>query len=182
MRLTNWAKALGLATVTAMLFSTASIAVAQVTNNNSCLDPNYIAQFNTLYRQWNIGLVDHFYTNNATETASGYVSETAAGSVIKSQATGTIPLYRYYSGQLSDHFYSTSAVTPAGYVGEGIVGYIFPTQVPGSTPLYRSYRHINSSPPNGDHLYTISSAERDSAAQYGYTFESIEGYVCGTPQ
>ena len=177
-------KALSLTVITAVLFSIlAYTASAQVSADaNSCNDANYIPLFSPIYRQWNSSLIDHFYTNSATETATGYVSEKSFGSLINSQQPNTIPLYRYYSSSLSDHFYSTSAVTPPDYVSEGIVGYIFASPVPGSSPLYRSFRYIPGAMPNGDHLYTTSLAERDSAAQLGYTFESIEGYVCAVPQ
>lgn len=179
----KFVKALSLTVITAVLFSIlAYTATAQVTDNNSCNDPNYTARFSPIYRQWSPDLVDHFYTNSSIETASGYTSEKSFGSLINSQQLSTVPLYRYWSDSLSDHFYSTSSVTPPGYVSEGIVGYIFVSQVPGSMPLYRSFRYIAGSPANGDHLYTTSLAERDSAAQIGYTFEGIEGYVCAVPQ
>lgn len=158
------------------------IAEAQLGTANSCQDPDYINRFSPMYRQWNSGLVDHFYTNSPTETGSGYVAEQPTGNLISTQATGTstgtVPLYRYYSASLSDHFYSSSSTAPAGYVSEGVIGYMFPASVPGSTPLYRLYRHINSDPANGDHMYTISATERDAATAHGYRYESIEGYVC----
>ncbi len=175
-------KGLSLVVITAVLFSIlAYTATAQVTDNNSCADPNYVARYSPIYRHWNINLVDHFYTNTSIESSSGYVSEKSFGSLINSQQPNTVPLYRYWSSSLSDHFYSTSAVTPAGYVSEGTIGYIFVSHVPGSSPLYRSYRHIPGSQPNGDHLYTSSLVERDSAALIGYNFEGIEGYVCAVP-
>ncbi len=151
---------------------------AQVTAPNSCLDPDFATRFNTLYRSWNIGAIDHFYSNDVTETATGYNSETPVGHLMYQQELGTVPLYRYYSPSLTDHFYSTSNVTPNGYNNEGIIGYIFVTPVSGSIPLYRSYRHLAGPLANGDHLYTSSSVERDSAAFVGYSFEGIEGYVC----
>jgi hypothetical protein len=144
---------------------------AQVTSNNSCLDPNYTNQLNTVYRYWNPSLVDHFYTQSSSEMASGYTTEQSTWKVLASSVTGTTPLYRFWGNSITDHFYSTTQETPGGYVSEGIVGYVFPNTVPGATPLYRLYR-------DGDHLYTTSTAERDAATSSGYKFETIEGYVC----
>ncbi|HEX3095834.1 MAG TPA: hypothetical protein VHQ20_01805, partial [Patescibacteria group bacterium] len=127
------------------------------------MDPNYIAGLNTISRQWNPNLIDHFYTNYPGETANGYVMEQSTWAVLNNQATGTIPLYRYWSGDITDHFYSTSAQTPNGYVSEGMIGFIFANEVPGAIPLYRLFRFIPGSTANGDHLYTTSTSERDNA-------------------
>jgi hypothetical protein len=42
----------------------------------------------------------------------------------------------------------------------------------GAIPLYRLYRGGN-----GDHFYTVSAAERDSAVAGGYRFEKVAGHV-----
>lgn len=160
-----------------VLFAGVLPTAAQVTTPNVCADPAYTTRFAPMYRQWNLSHIDHFYTNSSTETAPGYIAEQPVGNLINNQEFNTVPLYRYYSSSLTDHFYSTSDQTPAGYVSEGVIGYIFPAQQQGTVPLYRLYRH-QGQPLNGDHLYTSSLAERDSASQHGYVYESIEGYVC----
>lgn len=141
--------------------------------SDSCQDPAYRAKFNTMYRWWSLNDVDHFLTNNINETPLNYVKEDSVGHLISSAELNTTPLYRYYSHKQEDHFYSTSSTQPADYASEGVIGHIFVSNVAGSTPLYRLWRHQG-----GDHLYTTSAAERDSAAQHGYVFEGIEGYVC----
>jgi hypothetical protein len=154
---------------------------AQVTINSSCQDPNYAKGLNTVYRQWNPGLIDHFYTLNPDETGVGYVREQSTWGAVNTQKDNTIPLYRYYSPSDTDHFYSTSSITPQNYMGEGLLGFVFLETVPGAVPLYRLYRHIPGNPANGDHMYTTSAAERDSATANGYQMEVIEAYVCPMP-
>src|SRR5262249_5611002 len=52
-------------------------------------------------------------------------------------------------------------------------GYIYAAQAAGTTALYRLFN-----PTSGDHFYTTSAAERDSAvASFGYQNEGIAGYV-----
>jgi hypothetical protein len=47
----------------------------------------------------------------------------------------------------------------------------------GAIPLYRVYQ-VSS----GDHFYTTSADERDSALRGGYINEGIAGYVWPTPR
>ena len=99
-----------------------------------------------LYRYWNPGNKDHFYTTNANEIGKiipgqvgkfGYTSEGITCWVYRNanDYPGIVPLYRYWRAASSDHFYTTNAgeigVTEAnkvgkfGYTSEGIAGYIF---------------------------------------------------------
>lgn len=89
------------------------------------------------------------------------------------------PLYRLYSNDSKDHFYTMSKAeaenaTKDGYYKlEGTAGYIFPTQVPGTVPLYRMW--------NGDiadHFYTASLDEYNAVTWY--TKEGIAGYIFPT--
>ncbi|OJA07521.1 hypothetical protein AZE42_10754 [Rhizopogon vesiculosus] len=65
------------------------------------------------------------------------------------------------------------ATSDSGYLSEVFQGIIFPTQVSGSIPLYRLYN-----PTIVDHLYTTSTAQKESAAaQDGYRHEGIAGHV-----
>lgn len=160
-----------------VLFTGVLPTAAQVEAPNTCMDPAFATRFSPIYRQWSVSHIDHFYTTNSAETASGYVSESSVGNLINSKDQVTVPLYRYYSSSLTNHFYSISDEVPAGYMSEGVMGYIFVSHREGTVPLYRLYRH-EVSPLNGDHLYTTSATERDNAAQFGYVYEGIEGYVC----
>ena len=96
-----------------------------------------------LYRYWKSSVSDHFYTTNAHEIGTttpgqtgkfGYVSEGIAGFCMPKQTADTIPLYRYWRAEVSDHFYTTSifeigTATPGevgafGYKSEGVQCYV----------------------------------------------------------
>ncbi len=65
-----------------------------------------------------------------------------------------------------------SACEGAGSIVETL-GWVAGSEICGSIPLHRLYA-------DGNHFYTTSAAERDSAVStYGYAYEGIEGYVFG---
>jgi Repeat of unknown function (DUF5648) len=134
---------------------------------------------------------DALYTTSSQEMqTSGYKVEGLAGKCFSSQVAGTIPLFRMYNQQETDHFYTTSvkqseAAKTAGFRGEGVLCYVYAEQVAGSCPLYRLY----SGTPATNHLYTLSRAEVEAAILKGpaakvagdrkvnYSEEGIEGYI-----
>jgi len=138
------------------------------------------SQTDPLYRGWNSGGGDHFYTPNLTEynnaLKTGYTAEGIRASVFTTRVAGSVQFIRLWNAALDDHFYTinaTEANAAVGYVIEDVNHmYIYPTQLCGSVPLYRSYNHVAT-----DHFYTIDAAERDTAAQNGWAFELIAGYV-----
>ena len=98
-----------------------------------------------LYRYWRSAVSDHFYTTSSQEIGTttpgvtgrhGYVSEGITGYCFPHAVAGTVPLYRYWKGSVSDHFYTTNAAeigtTVSGQVGrhgyhsEGVVCYVIP--------------------------------------------------------
>ena len=98
-----------------------------------------------LYRYYSAAAIDHFYTTNANEIGTttpgqvgnhGYRSEGIAGYCFPKYTPGTVPLYRYYNGQLIDHFYTTNeyeigTTTPGvtgkhGYTSEGVACWVIP--------------------------------------------------------
>jgi hypothetical protein len=98
----------------------------------------------------------------------------AADSVVVPSA-GTVPLYRYWNSNISDHFYTTNwadlGTSKFGYKFEETQCYVFATQQPGSVPLYRYWNNTI-----GDHFYTTNWAEL-GAGRSGYTYERIQCYV-----
>jgi hypothetical protein len=98
-----------------------------------------------LYRYFKGSVGDHFYTTNAQEIATttpghkgrfGYVSEGITGYCFPHAVHGTVPLYRYWNGKGSDHFYTTNGgeigTTIRGHVGrygyrsEGVTCHVIP--------------------------------------------------------
>jgi hypothetical protein len=141
------------------------------------------------FRLYNPGNGDHFYTTSTTEVnsaiAGGYVSEGTACHVYSGPGSQRTELFRLYNPGNGDHFYTTSAAerdsaAASGYVVEGAACYV-PTTLPdsppvfGTIPLFRLYN-----PGNGDHFYTTSAAERDTAAGGGYSIEGVACYVFGS--
>jgi hypothetical protein len=85
---------------------------------------------------------------------------------------GTVPVFRYYSGSGTDHFYTTDYNELAqgsnnGYIFEGIGFFAFPNQVSGSVPVYRYF-----SGSAGDHFYTPNPTTPG-----GYVLERVAFYA-----
>jgi len=96
-----------------------------------------------VYRYWNEAKSDHFYTANSGEIGAtnpgqagnhGYTCEGILGYVSPTEFFGSVPVYRYFHGANSDHFYTSNAqeigaTNPGqagnhGYTCEGILGYV----------------------------------------------------------
>ncbi len=127
------------------------------------------------YFSWN---GEHFYSNSYAEIQN-IVARGAQYEGVHFYAPpnqDTVPLYRFWvSGNF--HFYTQdvgeyNAVsrTP-GFRWEGIAWQVYRTQAPGTIPVYRLYK-----PANGDHLYTVSTSERDAAQSLGYRYEGVHFY------
>jgi hypothetical protein len=133
-----------------------------------------------LYRYWNPGNTDHFYTTNWGELEygrSGWNIEGVAGWLPDASfsSCGAVPLHRYWNVGIGDHFYTTNwgelGYGKNGWTYEGVAGHCFPSPVTGTVPLYRYW---NGS--SGDHFYTTNWAEL-GAGQAGYAYEGIQCYV-----
>ncbi|CEN59990.1 hypothetical protein ASPCAL02431 [Aspergillus calidoustus] len=96
-----------------------------------------------LYRLYSGSRTDHFYTTSAAERDSalqnsGYSDEGIAGYIYPADSSlrlpGLTPLYRLYSQQVMDHFFTVSqaerdnTIGRLGYYDEGIAGYVFPPE------------------------------------------------------
>jgi len=114
---------------------------------------------------------DHFYTINANEHAenSGYRGEGVAFYTLIQQRSGTIPLFRFFNGQL--HFYSTDGNEGlrAGYHLEGDIGFIYTESKFGTLPIYR---YVDTG-----HFYCLYP---EMESLNGWRFEGIIGYAYPT--
>lgn len=135
-----------------------------------------------LYRYWNAGIGDHFYTTNFSELGGGrfgYVYEGVQCYVLPTQKSGSVPLYRYWNAGAGDHFYTTNfselGTGRFGYVYEGIQCYVYPSPQSNRVPLYRYWN-----PSNADHFYTTNFSELGTG-RFGYVYEGIQCYVFTTP-
>jgi C1A family cysteine protease len=90
----------------------------------------------------------------------------------------TGPIYRYWNGDASDHFYTTNWTElgggASGWGFERIQGYCYfqPQAQPGIVPLYRYWNGDI-----GDHFYTTDWNEL-GPGKNGWGYEGIQGYVC----
>ena len=71
-----------------------------------------------LYHYWRSAVSNHFYTTFSSEIGittpgvtghHGYISEGITGYCFPSAVAGTVPVYHYWKGSVSDHFYTTNA-------------------------------------------------------------------------
>jgi Repeat of unknown function (DUF5648) len=116
----------------------------------------------------------HFYTSSTVERdyaqSLGYVSEGIGFYASNGSADSTLPVYRTRSPM--EHIYTTNMaermhLIRSGYGNEAIAFYSPVSGTPGTAPVYRLYR-----PSDGDHLYTTSVIERDTAVRsYRFIYE-----------
>jgi len=135
-----------------------------------------------LYRYWNPGIGDHFYTTNWGELGKGrhgWKYEGIQCYVRAARKGGTVPLYRYWNPGIGDHFYTTNwrelGRGRHGWKYEGIQCYVHTRPQPGVVPLYRYWN-----PRIGDHFYTTNWREL-GRGRYGYQFEGVQCFVYTQP-
>ncbi len=129
-----------------------------------------------MYRVYNPGNGEHFYTSNRSEVISligpGWRYEGIAWVAPKSSK---MPVYRLYNKNAGDHHYTTSAseknmLVSVGWKDEGIGWY---SANENGKPLYRLY---NKNATAGSHHYTTAASERDSLVAAGWKYEGIGWY------
>ncbi len=90
-------------------------------------------------------------------------------------AAGLTPLYRYWSHNATDHFYTTNwselGSGGGGYVLQETQCYLYPTHKSGTVPLHRFW-----STSRKDHVYTTDRNEYGRSGD-GYAYEGIVGYA-----
>ena len=98
----------------------------------------------------------------------------AGGGVQVADIAGPV-VYRWWSGDASDHFYTTEPdgenALPNGYIYEGIRFQALREGCAGTVPLFRWYSSARS-----EHFYT-TDPDGERAAAIGYQLEGILGYV-----
>jgi hypothetical protein len=131
------------------------------------------AQSLVALRQYqNTSTFDLLYTTNPSEASGGgWSGGGVVGYVYDGQASGTIPLHRYFNSGASHHFMTINfgelGGGGGGWTYEGACCYVLETQVIGSVPLHRWY--LNGI---GKHLYTTSNSNPGNA-----NYEGVMGYV-----
>ena len=131
-----------------------------------------------LYRYWNSGTGDHYYTPDFAELRrgrNGYRYEGVLCYLLPRKGAGSVPLHRYWNPTVSDHFYTTNFNELGngrfGYNYEGIAGYVYRTTGANRVPLYRYWNAAVA-----DHFYTPNFNELGNG-RYGYVYESIQCYL-----
>ena len=115
-----------------------------------------------------------------TASADFQLSDLAAG---PSKSINSVPLYRYYNGSYSYHYYTLvgpDAIPGLNY--EGIEGYILPTKLPGTVPLFHALGPSSSDPDEfsmacGSFLTTNEGEYNYAINNYRYYPQGIIGYV-----
>ncbi|MGF7075147.1 M57 family metalloprotease [Mucilaginibacter sp. R-33] len=137
-----------------------------------------VAGTSPVFRYYNGGSSDHFYTTDYNELAqgnnTGYIFEGVGFFAFTTQVAGTEPVYRYYSSSAVDHFYTRNATTPGGYIKERVAFYAYPSQANSSVPVYRYYH--GGTPAEIDHFYTKNQNEFYWGAG-GYAYEDVPFYA-----
>jgi hypothetical protein len=140
--------------------------------------PTPAAAYVPMYRYWNGGAGDHFYTTSWDELRDGnhgWGSEGVQCFVSPEPRPGLVSLHRYWNPSIADHFYTTSwdelGGGNHGWGYEGIQCYVAPTQLPGTVPLHRYWN-----PSIGDHFYTTNWDEL-GGGNHGWGYEGIQCYV-----
>jgi hypothetical protein len=119
---------------------------------------------------------EHFYTLSATEALNaGFMLEDNPYYFAAATSGPQAQFIAFHRCLLPSGFhFDTTAPNceNSGGVHESDLGFVATTSTCGAIPLYRLLG------PYGDHLYTVSAAEKASAqAKNAYTYEGICGYV-----
>ena len=137
------------------------------------LDENVAGCRVGVHRAHNSSSGEHFYTTNLMEASSGgfVVESQDYYDVYASAHAGLQGWYRCLKPN-GKHFYTTSAGCE-GQTVEGVLGYVSTNEAAESRALYRLFNGNL-----GDHFYTTSAAERDTAvSSLGYVSEGVGCYV-----
>ncbi len=175
-----------------------TVAVSDAAGNVGRSDTGYFrveqaAGLTPVYRFWSPVIAHHFYTIRVSERdkliynyAGAWIYEGIAYyAFAQADRPGVVPIYRFWSGALGSHFFTTDAAEKtrridneaAVWTYEGIAFYVYPggSQPAGTSGVYRF-----QSPTRIGHFYTLSQTERDKLLTLSplvWTYELIAWYA-----
>lgn len=134
------------------------------------------AQAADMYRMYNPNSGEHFYTADANERNSLYITGWDYEGIGWVAPDAGDPVYRLYNPNAGDHHYTPNKgehdmLVAQGWNDEG-VGW----STGGGVPLYRQY---NPNAVAGSHNFTTNKAENDSLVAVGWREEGIGWYGKG---
>jgi len=179
--------------VSTVRFVIEDMATPYVVSNAGSGSPNHFTysrwptvRRGLLFRYYNTGNDDHFYTMDWNELQGGrdaYLYEGVQAYTVHGlhgNLAGTVPLYRYYNSGSGDHFMTTNwnelGWGAGGWGYEGINAYVPTVTAADTTPLYRYYNTVV-----GKHFYTTNWAELGGGGSGGWVYEGIACLVYTVP-
>ena len=142
--------------------------------NDSSPDNSLLSK---IYRLYNTGTGEHFYTASEDELNSLLKTNNwkQEGVTSNNAKTSNTPVYRLYNPYNGDHMYTTSkdelnSLKKAGWKDEGIGFYSDDSQANAVYRLYNPYANT------GSHLWTNSKDEQQSLLSKGWRDEGIGWY------
>ena len=111
----------------------------------------------------------------------GWLRLTSTMKIYDAQATGTVPLYRFFSPSYGKHLFTTdyNEVSSPTWQYEGVTGFIWPSQESGTQAIYRWLKWTGGGP---THVYVFyNQTEFSNLINTGWELEGIIGYTtpCG---
>jgi hypothetical protein len=174
-----------------------SVEVHDAAGNVGRSDTGYFrveeaAGLTPVYRFWSPVISHHFYTIRGAERdklinnyPGAWIYEGVAYYAFGNDTEpGVVPIYRFWSGSLGAHFFTTSAAERTQMIDqqadvwtyEGIAFYVYPDSQPaGTNGVYQFLSHTGIG-----HFYTISQRERDKLLTFYpllWIYEDVAWYA-----
>ncbi len=143
---------------------------------------------NTVYRFWSPFAGRHFYTISKMEKeklqrkfeGTWIYEGVAYGALLRKTHTNLVPVYRFWSDKLLDHYYTIDEAVKAKLISqqkdtwtyEGIAFHVWPEgrQPPGTCPVHRFH-----STQTGRYFYTATESEKDKLVKEQPKLWTYEG-------
>lgn len=123
---------------------------------------------------------DFLYTTDFYELGYGGNGWTYLGATMQiydSQASGTVPLYRFYHSQYGKHLSATDFVSNSdpSWQYEGVTGYVYPTAQSGTSAVYRWFKWVSGGPSHFFMFYNETEFNYNYSA--GWQLDGISFYA-----